>query len=824
MIASGIEKVRAPAREQTLAKPYPATAQLPTVRSGDDPPLALIGLDGLDEAQVRARVARGQRNVVVQLASRSFAQILRANVLTRFNALLGTLFLIMLWVGPARDALFGFLVVANTLIGLLQELRAKRVLDRLALVVAPKALVARAGLIRELPCDEVVLDDILELRAGDQVPVDGLVRTAQGLELDESLLTGESRPVPKQPNDSVLSGSFVVAGTGRIQATRVGDKAYASSLAEEARKFKLARSELRAAINRILFYLSWLLIPASGLLVARQLLYTTTAWRDAVRSSVAAIVGMVPEGLVLLTSVALAIAVVRLGRRGVLVQELPSVEMLARVDVLCFDKTGTLTDGRVTLERLLTASTLEGASERFSTAFIRDALGALAAQEPQPDSTLAAIVEACPRPLGAVWRAVSTVPFSSTRKWSAVEFAEYGTWILGAPEIVLTPLPASDGMRVEADRIARAGRRVLALAHSTAPLTSRSAEHAFPSDLRPTALVILSEHVRKDAAASIQYFASQGVSAKVLSGDNPGTVSAVCTAVGMSNASAPLDARDLTTGSESLADAAELHSVFGRTSPHDKRDIIAALQSRGHVVAMIGDGVNDVLALKQADLGIVVSQGSSAGRAVAQIVLLENGLAGLPDVVGEGRRVIANVERTASLFMTKTTYVMFIALAVGVAGVMFPFLPRHLTLIGTLTIGVPGFFVALAPNTTRAQPGFLRRVLRFSIPAGCIAAAATLAAYAIARQTDPNDIEIARTAATLMLITSGLSILDLLNRPAPHWWRWLLAILGMTFAIILAVPLLRDFFGFELPRLVVWTVVAAASGINYLALRWTHGR
>jgi high-affinity K+ transport system ATPase subunit B/membrane-associated phospholipid phosphatase len=545
-----------------------------------------VARGGLTDAEVRLRLAQGEVNTTTERTSRSVGEILRANILTRFNALLGSLFVLMLWIGPPQDALFGGILAVNTLIGVVQELRAKRTLDRLVLLTAPAARVVRAGLSHEIPVDEIVLDDVLELRRGDQIQVDGLVLEATALEVDESLLTGESEPVAKQAGDEVLSGSFVLAGGGLIQTVRVGSKSYSRALATEARKFTLARSEIREGIDRILAYVTWLLVPTAVLLIITQLLETQAGWRDAVASSVGAVVGMVPEGLVLLTSVALAVAVVRLARSHVLIQELPAIELLARVDVVCFDKTGTLTDGRIVFEQLVPAA---GFTE--SAADLREVLAAIAASDPNPNASLVAIAEKFRSP---VLQATATVPFSSSRKWSAATFGDRGTWVLGAPEVLLSHIDHSDRIHNEAERIASTGRRVLALSY-TSELPGLTTHRTLPDGLTPAALVVLGEQLRSDASATIRYFAEQGLALKVISGDSASTVAAVAAAAGITVAEKAVTVGQFSGSPGALSDAAEKMSVFGRVAPSLKRALIAALRQRGHVVAMVGDGGNDAL-------------------------------------------------------------------------------------------------------------------------------------------------------------------------------------------------------------------------------------
>jgi magnesium-transporting ATPase (P-type) len=806
---TGIRRLRTPSPGAEAPAP-PSRTPLEVDSALSPPERPRTDPRGLSEVQLRERIERGETNRTEDRSSRSVGEILRANIVTRFNAILGSLAVVIALTGSLKDALFALVLVANTAIGIVQELRAKRTLDRLVVLAAPTARVVRGGVVKEIPVVAVVLDDVLELSAGDQVPVDGVVLESAALEVDESLLTGEAEPVLKGAGDAVLSGSFVVAGSSRIQATRVGEAAYARRLAAEARRFAPPTSQLQAGIDRLLAYITWALVPTAAILFAGQL-RAHIGLANAIRGSVAGVVGMVPEGLVLLASTAMALSVVRLARKRVLIQELPAVEGLARVDVLCCDKTGTITDGSIALDEVLPASESE-------TDALRQALGALASAATGRNATLEAIAAACPPPEGEGWKAVVNVAFSSARKWSGATFDGQGTWVLGAPEIVLARLSASDPVRAEADRLAAEGRRVVALVRTSATL-SQDAAPALPPALVAAGLVVFSERIRPQAAATFRYFAEQEVALKIISGDNPRTVAAVAAAAGLTDTGEPQDARGLPTDPEGLGEALERHSVFGRVTPRQKREMITALRRRGHSVAMTGDGVNDVLALKEADLGIAMGSGTAATRAVAKAILLDNDFATLPAVVAEGRRVIANVERTGSLFVTKTVYVFALALAVGLVGVAFPFLPRHLTLAGSLTIGIPGFFLALEPNTTRSRPGFLSRILRFAIPAGAIAAAATLVAYALARQLEPAHLDVARTAATITLTACGLSILALLARPRAHRHYLLIAALGGSLLACLVLPGLRTFFALRLPSLPVWVAVAVVIAAAHVFLQ-----
>ncbi len=774
---------------------------------------------GLTAAQVAERIARGEINDVPVRSSRSLADIVRANVFTRFNAIIGVLWVIMLIVAPIQDSLFGFVILANTGIGIVQEWRAKKTLDSLAVIGEARPTVRRDGKPAEVGTSEIVLDDVIEIGPGDKAVVDGVCVEADGLEIDESLLTGEADPVVKQPGDQVMSGSFVVAGGGAFRATKVGREAYAAQLAEEASRFTLVQSELRSGISTILKYVTWMMVPTAIGLILSQLLAKDNELDDSIARTVGGIVPMVPEGLVLLTSVAFAIGVIRLGRKQCLVQELPAIEGLARVDTVCLDKTGTLTEGGMDVTGL---RLLGGADEGY----VRTVLGALGQADPRPNASLQAIIDTYPADGAAgAWRSTGSLPFSSARKYSGAAFDEGDgaprTWLLGAPDVLLAE---DDPALAETGRLNEQGLRVLLLARAGRALDdARVAEGA-----EPTALVVLEQRLRPEAADTLRYFADQDVRAKVISGDNAVSVGAVAAKLGLSGAT--VDARRLPAEREEMAGALDEGTVFGRVTPQQKRDMVGALQSRGHTVAMTGDGVNDVLALKDADIGVAMGSGSEATRAVAQIVLLNNSFATLPSVVAEGRRVIGNITRVATLFLVKTVYSVLLAILVVCSQVEYPFLPRHLTLLSTLTIGVPAFFLALAPNKERARPHFVRRVMRYAIPGGVVAGAATFVTYLVARQhyTGPEALDAETSAATLTLFLISMWVLAIIARPYT-WWRVLLvAAMGLGFVIVLAVPWLQDFFALKLVGVTMpWTAVGiavAGAGVLELAWRWVDRR
>ena len=762
---------------------------------------------GLTAAEVDQRIADGRVNDVPDAPVRSFGQMVWANVFTVVNAIIGVLLVLILVAGFPKDALFAGVVVSNSIIGVAQELKARHTLNRLAVLSAPKARVVRDGVTHEVGISQVVADDLLEIQPGDQVVVDGEVVSAIGLELDESLLTGEAEPVDKDRGNDVMSGSFVSAGSGYYRATRIGGESYAATLSEEARKFKLAESELRTGVNLVLRWLTIIIPPAAILLLIRLLNADEVPnWQEALQGTVAAAVAMVPDGLVLLTSLAMISGVLTLARRRALAKELASVELLARVDVLCLDKTGTITTGDISLGGV---EALGGFGIDEATA----ALGAMAATDPNPNATLAAIARAHPVTDG--WSATDITPFSSARKWAGAAFDGRGSYYLGAPDILLD---ADDhAARARVAELADDGVRVLLLTRSDEPYGGEE----LPARRDPVAFVLLEDTVRPDAPEILRFFDEQGVILKVISGDHPQTVAAVARRAGVPGADTGFDARDLPDDPEELAELLSTTAVFGRVTPHQKRAMVGALQSRRHVVAMTGDGVNDVLALKDADMGIAMGSGSSSTRAVAQLVLLDNSFATLPRVLAEGRRIINNIERVANLFITKATYAVLLTLMVGISGSPFPFLPRHLTLIGTFSIGVPGFFLALAPNQRLVRPGFLDRVLRFSIPAGVSAAVVAYVAYEVARASDEVSLAEARTVATITLLGVGLVILVVIARPLAPWKLGLALAMALSYVVIMTIDWTREYFELDVPPDWTWALMAGCivvGGIGVVAL------
>lgn len=787
----------------------------------------VAGGRGLSRAEVAERISRGEVNELPPRSGRTTWDIVKANVFTRINFLLMVLFVMVLSTGSIVNALFGFLIIINSGIGLIQELRAKRTLDNLAVVGEGKPLVRRDGVTAELPRESVVLDDIIEIGPGDQIIVDGEVVEASYLEVDESLLTGESDALEKVPGDELMSGSFVVAGVGAFRATRVGADSYAAKLTAEASKFSLVKSELQTGINKILRLITWLLIPVGVATVWVQATENPhESWQQIVLRMSGALVPMVPEGLVLLTSLAFAVGVVRLGQLNVLVQELPAIEGLARVDVVCADKTGTLTENGLRFSDL-------NAVDGLDLDATRTVLAQLAGADPRPNASMQAIAHELPHD-GDLWPVSAMAPFTSAKKWSGISFAERGNWIIGAPDVLAD---AGSVAATRAEQIGSTGRRVLLLAQSDRAVDAADA----PGVVSPVALIVLEQKVRPEAATTLAYFAEQDVAVKVISGDNATSVGAVTGSLGVATREV-VDARKLPEDEAEFADAVEAAGVFGRVTPQQKRQMVAALQSRGHNVAMTGDGVNDVLAIKDSDLGVAMGSGAAATRSVAQLVLLDDSFATLPHVVAEGRRVIGNIERVANFFLTKTMYSIVLALLVALWRIPFPFVPIHISFVGWFTIGIPASILALAPNAERARPGFLKRVMSFSIPAGVVVAVAAFTTYLV---TMPAQIDSvagtqASTAALTTLMIGGAWVMITTARPY-QWWKLLMIALCAlaAFATIFWLPGWYAAGVETLPWLVrfnpqldpsnaammstgIWAGLAAAAIVE--ALWWISGR
>lgn len=803
-----------------------------------------IGATGLTSKEVVQRIESGQSNAVKTSTSRSVQDIVRANVFTLFNGIIFAAMVLVLITGSWRDAVFGFVIIINTGIGIVTELRAKRTLDKLSILVASEFLVHRDGRDVEVPHNEIVLDDLLWIRAGEQVPADGQIIQTWGLELDESMLTGESRTVRHKVGEQVYSGATAVSGMALVKVNAVGSHSYAATLTAQAKVYKKTVSDLNKGINTILKFMTFLVVPLCILLILSQIhtvggwgtALSTGEWRQAVVSAVAGVVGMIPEGLVLLTSLNFAVAAMRLARHNTLVQELESVETLARVDALNLDKTGTITDGGIAFNRLVMLDSASSAAEQAATQALYDCCN-----EEQPNGTGQAVLAGLKAQGYGAGAVESRVPFSSARKWSAVRKSGE-TWYMGAPEVIISALEGDySSVLQQVNEYANDGNRVLLVARSTAPLSPRSGlrdavEGANVSDgpqldvqAEPVALVLCSEKIREDAERTLAWFREQGVRCRVISGDNPVTVGAIARRVKLTGDHEPvaMDARELPEDVNELARVLENVDVLGRVLPDQKKAIVQALHTQNHVVAMTGDGVNDALAIKEADLGIAMGNAAPATKAVAQVVLVDSKFSHLPDVVARGRQVMANMERVASLFLVKTVYSALISLGVVLTQIPYPYLPRHITYIGALTIGMPAFILALAPNTRRYIPGFLKRVVTFALPGGIATALSVLLAAWVLPPVmgwnvtgDAADLSALRATSAIILFAMGVFVLARVARPLNGWRGVLVAVFAAAGVIGAFVPFVANFFALILPTgaTMVATLIALAGSALIFAL------
>ena len=693
---------------------------------------------GLSEAQVRARVEAGLTNQTSRAPGKTTAQILRGNLMTLFNLLNLVLAILVISVGSYKNALFMIVIILNAVIGTVQELRAKKTVEKLSVISAPTALAVRSGREVKLGVSELVLDDVMVLKSGMQICADGVVLEGE-IEVNESLLTGESDPILKRPGDGLMSGSFVVSGRANARVDKVGDDNYAAQLTRDAQRLKKPNSELMKSLNALIRVISVVILPLGAALFIKSRFILHESLQDGVVSTVAAMVGMIPEGLILLTSVALAVGVIRLAQRKTLVQELYCMETLARVDVLCLDKTGTITEGSMEVQGIIPLAAPEDQ--------VRTDMGILASAMQDDNPTFAALRAAFPPIQGSA--PLKVVPFSSARKWSGARFEKLGSLVLGAGEFVLGADYQSIRGRVE--ECAQKGQRVLVLAQSDQDFQG---EQGLPQSLKPLALLTLADKIRPEAAGTLRFFAEQDVDLRVISGDNPKTVAAVAGRAGLKDAQLCVDASTLKT-EEQIRQAAARYKVFGRVTPEQKCKLVRALKAQGHVVAMTGDGVNDVPALKEADCSVAMASGSDAARQVAQLVLLDNNFASMPHVVLEGRRVINNIRRSASLFLTKTLFSFLLAIISLIFGAGYPFEPIQLTLFSTITIGIPSFFLALEPNRARIQGKFLQTVIRQAAPGALCIVLGVQALTALATGT-PEQLS---TMATLYAVLVGLIVL-----------------------------------------------------------------
>ncbi|WP_191550731.1 HAD-IC family P-type ATPase [Kocuria rhizophila] len=805
---------------------------------------------GLSSDAVAERIALGLTNASSSTTSRSVWAIIRTHVFTLFNLVLGLCAAVIIALGRWLDLLFCLAAVSNVVIGFVQEYSAKRQLDRIALLRRDPARVLRDGATVRIPLEEIVLDDVLLLSRGDQVPADAVVLEADGLDLDEALLTGENDPVVKRRGDQVFSASSVTGGAGKVRVTAVGEASHASRLTTEARQFAPINSELRASLARVVRWLTIALLPIVAVVLNGQMqaaggwqhAFTSGGWEDALVAAVSSVASMIPQGLALMTTISFAVAAVKLARDEVLIQEQPAVEVLARVDTVCFDKTGTLTEGGVSFDaaRSLTAgaaSSPGGVGEHTDAPPAPDAplaadappapdaAAALAwfGADPHANPTAAALAEGFehPNPLPPV----AVLAFSSANRFSGVEFPDSGAWILGAPEVLLAA-PEHDAARGRAHALAAAGMRTMVLSHAPHLVLADEggtdekprAAQVLPTDHEPQLLLTFSEQVRSDARQTLEYFREQGVDLKVLSGDNPATVAAAAATAGMDVSRGAVDASTLPEDGEELHRAALEHSVFGRVSPHQKKNMVLGLQQSGRVVAMTGDGINDALALKHADLGIAMGNAAPATKAVSRLVLLDGQFSRLPSVLGEGRKIIANIERVTNLFLTKTGFAVMMGLALGLLAWTFPFLPRQYSTADALMIGIPSFVLTMLPNTRRYVPGYLRRALHFALPSAAIVTLCVVGLNFYERTVDPaHSTEAFQTASFMVLVLVGLWVLCVGSRPLTPVRLALVLAMYAGLVLVLVVPISLAYHQFELPHeSLFWASLAIAAAGSVL--------
>jgi cation-transporting ATPase E len=752
-------------------------------------------------------------------SSRSVSSIVAGNVFTLFNAIIGAFFVLDVGLGLYADSIFGLIAVINSYIGIRQELKAKRTLDELAVLVAPHAKVIRDGATTSLLAEEIVPGDLIEIAPGDQLVADGEVSGSRGMTLDESMLTGEADGVRKEAGDRALSGSFCISGSGSYKVDAVREDSYAGKLAGEARAFRHPPSPLQGEVNRVIIACVYVMAPLAILLIL-TLKLRHTGIQEAAQTATAGLVTLVPEGLVLLMSVTFAVAAVRLAKKDTLVQQMSATESLAAVDTICVDKTGTLTDGEL---RLIGAEVAEGVDAKAAHA----ALGRFAASAGERNRTLEAIGDRFP---GEPGRVSGEVPFSSEWKWSGLRI-DSASYVLGAPDVLSEAgaLILPPGLARVLERETAAGRRVVAFAETSEPLPASPGEQS-PPRLAPVALVVLEETLRPDAAETVALMREEDVDLKLISGDARATVTAVAAAVGVPQDAGVIEGHELPEDPEELAAVAQRNTVFCRIKPEQKRDLVAALAASGRYAAMIGDGVNDVPALKRARMAVAMGSGAQVTKGVADVVLLKDEFARLPQAVAEGRRIARNIHRLGRLYLTKTVYAAALIVLVAIPGFAFPFLPRHLTLAAFLTIGIPSFVLALAPSDGPLYRGRLLRALAaFAVPAGLATALGSILSFFLVDTVFGGTLAAGRTAATTTLIVLGLSFVLLLERgpgrehiAIQSYMLAMIAGLGALYAGILAIGPLRNFFEMELLNSGQWflSLLSAAVGLTIASVLW----
>jgi magnesium-transporting ATPase (P-type) len=759
-----------------------------------------------------------------ETSSRSTSSIVAGNVFTLFNAIIAVFFVFDLGLGLYADSLFGLIAVVNSYIGIRQELNAKKTLDEVAVLVAPRARVIRDGEPVELLADQVVPGDLVAVSPGDQLVADGRVLSSRGLTLDESLLTGEADGIRKERGDEVLSGSFAISGSGHYEVEAVREKSYAGRLAGEAKAFRHPLSPLQEEVNRVIVVSTYTMIPLAILLII-SLKVRAVGLHSAAETATAGLVTLIPEGLVLLMSVTFAVAAVRLARKDTLIQQMSATESLASVDTICVDKTGTLTEGELRLRGVEFADDVDPAVGAA-------VLGRFAASAGDRNRTLETIAERYPGDAGTV---SAEVPFSSEYKWSGValegEGAGAGTFVLGAPDVLeeAGALALPPGLAGKLREETEAGRRVVAFGRSEEPLPSDPSASPAPR-LTPVALVVMEETLREDAAETIAFMRDQEVDLKLISGDAAATVTAVAYAVGVPRDAGVVEGPDLPDDPDALREVALANTIFCRIKPDQKKALVAALVAAGRYVAMIGDGVNDVPALKRARMAVAMGSGTQVTKGVADVVLLKDQFKRLPEAIGEGRRIARNIHRLGRLYLTKSVYAATLIVLVAVPGFAFPFLPRHLTMAAFLTIGIPSFVLALAPSDGPLYRGRLIRALAaFAIPAGVATGLGSIISCLLVNTVAGGGLAAGRTAATTTLIVLGLAFVLLLERgpgrehiAIQSYMLAMVAGLGALYALFLAAEPVRNFFELEILDATQWflALLAAAIGLTIAALAW----
>lgn len=759
-------------------------------------------IKGLTEEEVNIRIKDGKVNIIPKPPSRTLIEIIKANLFTGFNFINAVLAIAVFIAGSPKDAIFAIVIISNSIIGIFQELKAKKTLENLSLIKENNVTILRNKDIKKIDAEKIVLDDIIILNSGDQILVDCEVLPGNTLEVNEALLTGEIDSILKKQGDKLLSGSFVVSGNCYAKVIKVGGNTYSSQLVDEARKFKIINSKLQHSINKIFRIALYFIIPIGILLTFTQLFFGNKTWQDAILGSVSGIIGMIPEGLVLLTSSTFIIAIIRLSKWDTLIQELPATEVLARVDVLCLDKTGTLTKGDLRLNSLKPLN-------NYALDYIEKILSAIVHESARISQTQKAILDKYPTSPNLAIK--NKIPFSSLRKWEAIEFENEGTWILGAPEFILKY--NYEEISKEVDNAALKGQRVLLLAK----FNGNKIDEHLKGSIENACLVLIEDIIRDNAEETVKYFTEEGVSLKIISGDNPLTVSTIAKKAGVKGAENYIDAKNLPQEEEEFLNAIENTTVFGRVSPYEKRKIIKGLKKNNHTVAMTGDGVNDILALKESDCGIAMASGSDATKAVAQLVLLKSDFSALPHVVAEGRKLINNLEKVSELFLSKTVYSILLALIFALILKPFPLLPIQLTFAGSLTIGMPSFFLALEENKDIIKGGFLRRVLRYAIPNGIVIGISTTIMFLIAYYRGATLIQ-CRSISLIIFTLLSLFILVKVSMPINKYRLSIVISMIVLLALSFLVPLFRRVFSISLfPKSYV-PIITIVVGISIITM------